>query len=798
MLARTAQITTLMVLLLLPQLQLRGQTPPISDPLYLGDNDPAVRVARVRLLEAHPSSEIAALLRLAAKDRSPLVRRAAARVMALKQIMAQRLHALARDDADRFVRVTAIRGLGAFDAVRTGPLLIPFLAHSRSEIRVAAVDALGRCRYSAALPRLLGLLADSNLTVRLAAISAVAHWPTPKVVGRLEELLMDPLLMVRKRAIRTLGRLKVRHAMPLLLQRLGSLDVEELRIVLRALGQIADRRATPALLKLIWQKNQLIAVDAISALGRIGDTRAIAPLFRYLQSGQDGSFFALTALKRIGDPCVPPAIRLLSRTHNRRLARQLLELLVHLRAKRAVPVLQTLLERRDPVIRIASLRALRYLADARIVEQLIAVAQRAQGRELLAALRALNVHADQRALTVLIRHMAAPSQKARVVVARGLGAIKSLRAVRALLAALVTPDLTVKKAVLLALRKQGSTLANPQLLALLGDADSEIRYLAGEALAASRDTRLLSALLKLAKQPYYLGKYQALRTLGQLLAHDKPSGVLAEVERLVRAADPRLAYLALAALGSAGSRRSTALVVSMLADRRLAFRRKALGVLSQLPGLSGRAERVRKLLRSADYQQRSRAAWALGAIRDRAAATSLRRLLQRDPRWEVRANAAWALGRLSDQVSRVALQNCLLAEEPYLAANCAWALGVMGDRAAVESLRALFKRLTSPPLRLAVAVAILRVDRSANAPSQRLALQRELRLPLPPKNDVGLRPIVSIDLRDAKGQPIVHEVVALHFPDGAIKIDFTDADGIAIQTKVAGRGMRWTFPRLRF
>lgn len=95
---------------------------------------------------------------------------------------------------------------------------------------------------------------------------------------------------------------------------------------------------------------------------------------------------------------------------------------------------------------------------------------------------------------------------------------------------------------------------------------------------------------------------------------------------------------------------------------------------------------VRAALRDRDPAVRARAAFALGAVQDRAAVPALLPLLA-DPEPTVRADAAFALGQSATEASEVALMDALRAEaDPAVQRLLLEALGKTGGRATLAAL----------------------------------------------------------------------------------------------------------------
>jgi HEAT repeat protein len=96
------------------------------------------------------------------------------------------------------------------------------------------------------------------------------------------------------------------------------------------------------------------------------------------------------------------------------------------------------------------------------------------------------------------------------------------------------------------------------------------------------------------------------------------------------------------------------------------------------------------LMKDAEAPVREQTAWALGALDDRAAVPALMTgLKDADPR--VRRQAAWAAGALEDRRAVDPLLNALRDEHRTVREQAAWALGAIGDSRAVDALLPVLK-----------------------------------------------------------------------------------------------------------
>lgn len=115
-------------------------------------------------------------------------------------------------------------------------------------------------------------------------------------------------------------------------------------------------------------------------------------------------------------------------------------------------------------------------------------------------------------------------------------------------------------------------------------------------------------------------------------------------------------------------------------------------------------EPLTRALKGSAWIARGNAAWALGALGNRAAAHLLSAAL-RDTEPVVRGKSAWALGALDASEAVPALVDALKDPDAGVREQAAWALGAIGDRRAVDGLIAALSD-TAPNVREQAAWAL--------------------------------------------------------------------------------------------
>lgn len=130
------------------------------------------------------------------------------------------------------------------------------------------------------------------------------------------------------------------------------------------------------------------------------------------------------------------------------------------------------------------------------------------------------------------------------------------------------------------------------------------------------------------------------------------------------------------ALGALHNRAAVPLLKRTLRDSEPPVRTHSAWAIGALDG----ADAVPALidtLKDPDAGVREEVAWALGAIRDQRAIDGLISAL-RDSDASVRAQAAWALGAIRDRRAVEPLTTCLKDTDPHVRRQAAWALGAIG------------------------------------------------------------------------------------------------------------------------
>jgi HEAT repeat protein len=246
----------------------------------LRDPEAAVRLAALDAVERHDVQPLLPAVLSAFDDDNPQIRLRAIRILADKRDPRIALPLLSRtEDADRQVRVDAIRALGSHP--RAAPALLRLLTDPADDVRIAAMDALAALRADAAVPSFVALARrrPADETSRRAQIE-LGKVATPAAVTALIALTrMPPVSAETRAALRAAGP----AAVPGLTRELDGGTPGSATIAAAVLGEIGDRRATGALCAAMERRPELAPV-ALDALARLADPGAIPALVRAAES----------------------------------------------------------------------------------------------------------------------------------------------------------------------------------------------------------------------------------------------------------------------------------------------------------------------------------------------------------------------------------------------------------------------------------------------------------------------------------------------------------------------------------
>lgn len=598
----------------------------------LRDRMAEVRAAAATALGAYRTPEAVAAL-ATHTDTNANVRLAVLRALACQGDMgvAPAFVAATRDRDARGVRA-AVAGLARLDT-DVVPALLQALAHADAEVRGAAYAVLVARAASLPLEPVLPLLRDTHPATRALAARLLGETHNTRAFAHMEALLRDTDADVRRTAAGALGALGDPRAADVLRAKLATRD-DACRIgAARGLAAMGARQATPALLMALDDPNPEVRNAAAAALGVLKAPEAVVPLCA-----------RLTGTAALDDRLA--AIRALGAIHDARATDPLLAALKH----------------RDPAVCAAAASALGVLGDPRAVAPLAA---------MLDDTRRSAAHAD-------------------AVVA--LGALHHVRAIPVLADLVASARSTpLRIAAIHALRAIGGPRAVPPLIAAVSQRDGDIQLAAIEALGALRDAGAVPVLASL-----LLGQTPSGVLTRPIAADDAPGDEPKGTPFAPLIAARNLRAASARALGQTGSLTATEALLAGLGSSDPAVAATCARALGQVHATQT-ADALRAALRGSGYVVvRGEAAAALGLLRDTGAAVDLTAAVGGAP--EVARRALWALGELRDLPPSAidALVTALAASDPAVAAEASAALWRQQDRRGVQGLVAALGSQSRP------------------------------------------------------------------------------------------------------
>jgi HEAT repeat protein len=620
---------------------------------------------------------------------------------------------------DQGTRVRAVLALASADDVLARELLIPMLRDREPVVRETAARVLARRGAPEAVEAATAWVAGTTARDRLLGLHVLRDAPTLTAAARraAERATRDGDLATRGQALEVLSGHEPAASFAAILAALGDEHRDVRARAARTLGLLRDRRAALPLISRLDDGDRLVRVEVIVALGALGEPRALPALLRQLDAPTvELRLPAVDALAALGDPAAVPALlRVAQRRPLDEVGRRAIvalgelatpEALESLRAMsretdalddvrealaragaRALPAVLPLLRRElsegTPLTAPLAANLLGALGDRRATPWLAAAVD-ARGPAAVAAANALARLGDDAAVPALLRAAGARPSDAdlREAALDALAALADDRAAEGALAALGDPEATVRAAAARAAATCGGPALAPALAVRLGDADARVRREASRALArvAGPSQDVARAIIAALARGELARDDAALEALGEALERSirREDAALAEqafldaapgVARATRAPLAR----GLAAAHGAGDLTSRpvidALVSELAGDGRSAI--AAADALGVARPLAGQEEAIAAAFAFAEPSVAARLAPALARSRDgqRQLAATVRDPDAGAPR---RAAAAWALAGVPE--GRAALREASASPEAPVAANARAAL----------------------------------------------------------------------------------------------------------------------------
>ncbi len=375
------------------------------------------------------------------------------------------------------------------------------LGSGRSSERGDAASFLARYPDARAVSGLLDLLRrpDGEEEGRKQAAYALVG-VGGAAVGGLVQALGDHEWGVRSWAAFALGEIRDPRGVEPLLALLGDPQAHVRWHAIRALGRIGDPQVVPHLIAVLSDRASEGRETAADALGDIGDRGACDGLVSVMADDTEDEnvrVYAASALHRIGDASVLPALITQLRSPLGRLARQAAYAIAELGNGRALDDLLWLLRHGDEGGREAAAAALGKVAANCAVEPLAGALEDESQSAARQAARALGDIGDVAAVPALLEALHDDREGVREEVARALGRLGREEAVEPLIAALKRPDAQRPTYVIEALGRLGDVRAVGPLLSWLGHPFWYMRMAAAWALGDIGDARAIEPLIGL-------------------------------------------------------------------------------------------------------------------------------------------------------------------------------------------------------------------------------------------------------------------------------------------------------------
>ncbi|HEX4423034.1 MAG TPA: HEAT repeat domain-containing protein [Kofleriaceae bacterium] len=537
-----------------------------------------------------------------------------------------------------------------------------FQLTAAERIRVEAIDRLV-VLGPAGVDELLGLMSDPSWTVRRAVVAALAALGddavAPLCTWLRDRRTSEHALAAAVDALSaSLGAATGREVIALL----GHPDPAVAADAAQILGRRRTTEAVPALEAVLDHADDNVAISAIDALGEIGSSASIEPLIAVLLRGNFfRTFAALQVLPKTGDPrAVVPLAGLLEHDGYRIEA---IHALGRTGLALAIAPLATLLTRPagDAMVRPVAVALAALLARAEwtgtvepVVAELRAIIRPALARfvaslrgadpaERAAIAAVLGRIGDATALPALARLLDDPA-----LVSIATEAIQRISRAdeTAARAALTANDTAMRAAVLPAVH---TPRAAPGVLPLLADDNPEVRAGACDALARIGDTTAVGALFAVLGDP-----------------------------------NLRVAHAAAAAIQSLGSAETAPRAIAAITAGPPAVRRQALRIVAYL-GCLGAYDAAHAATEDPDPRIAELAVAALGALDDPRVSPALA-ALARDRREGIRAAAMRATAQRSDRDGIALLERGLGDDSAWVRYYACQGLGRSGHVAAVPAL----------------------------------------------------------------------------------------------------------------
>ncbi|WP_063800818.1 HEAT repeat domain-containing protein [Mastigocoleus testarum] len=264
--------------------------------------------------------------------------------------------------------------------------------------------------------------------------------------------------------------------------------------------------------------------------------------------------------------------------------------------------------------------------------------------------------------------------------AYALGEIKSETAIPGLIKLLEHEDSNVRYGAEYALGKIKSEAAIPGLLKLLEYEDSDVRYRVGYILGKIKSETVIPGLIKLLEYKDSDVRYRAAEALGKI----KSETVIPGLIKLLEDEDIHVRYRAVEALGEIKYDAVHIELIKLIENQKPHMRSRTANMLGKTK-LQNLVSVLIKLLKDEESYVRYCAIHALGQMKSHVATLELIKLLK-DPVPDIRYVTADSLGKIKSNTTTQELIKLLIDKESYVRSSAAYALGEIKSEAAIPEL----------------------------------------------------------------------------------------------------------------
>ncbi len=392
----------------------------------------------------------------------------------------------ALDDEDPYVRIAAVRALGAFKTREALQLLLVALADEEVLVCDAAADMLRQIGRPA-IPGLIGALEAESVEMRAAAVEVLGAIADPDAIPHLARLLEDtarPWLSDKRvcdlaaQALRAINT-PAAHRIVLEWQARHAPDPAQFaRLTQAQIDRLASGEATmEELLETLPEREEHPAPSSETTPETDGSD-ILAGLLAELQ--QDGWATRQEAAKALREYA-----KLNQGSTDAAMIRQLVralqdpdwvvrwavaEALASIGTASAVPALVPLVADPHWLVRVAAIRAIMMLGDAEVAPELVGALNDPREMVREAAAEALGTIGDQRVAPALLPLLDDPEEFVRMAAIYALGRLRYAPALEALGRAITDPSVNIRWAAAVAVADVGDPAAVSILAPALADA----------------------------------------------------------------------------------------------------------------------------------------------------------------------------------------------------------------------------------------------------------------------------------------------------------------------------------------